>query len=266
MSTHHLPSALDNLDALLERIGNRRLAVFLDYDGTLTPIVERPEQAELGDAMRRQIRRLAQLCAVAVVSGRDLDDVRRRAGIDGIVYAGSHGFDIEGRLDRPIREQQGTEYLPELDKAERQLHRLLDGVAGCHLERKRFSIAVHYRQVREADMDAVENAVDEILEEHPRLRKSGGKKVFEVQPDMDWDKGKAVCRLLEVLDLDRPDVLPLYLGDDLTDEDAFGALREQGIGIRVGNGPSRTRARYALRDPQEVERFFAELIRALGAR
>ena len=95
-----LASALDHLDEIAERLAGRRPAIFLDYDGVLTPIVRRPEEAHISPGMRQAVRDLAGVCPVAVVSGRDLQDVKKMAGVAGIAYAGSHGFDIEGPAGR----------------------------------------------------------------------------------------------------------------------------------------------------------------------
>src|SRR5713101_3770575 len=140
-----IPSALDRLDKIVAPPRGKRFAVFLDYDGTLTPIVDHPEDAWLSDSMRQVLRELAARVPVAILSGRDLDDVRRRVDLDGIVYAGSHGFDIAG--PRGLRKQVATECLPKLDIAEKELHEALDGIPGARVERKHFSIAVHYRNV-----------------------------------------------------------------------------------------------------------------------
>src|ERR1700757_3529200 len=152
-----IPSALDHVQEIA-RSGDR-LAVFLDYDGTLTPIVDHPEDAWLSDSMRQVLRELAARVPVAILSGRDLDDVRRRVDLDGIVYAGSHGFDIAGP---GFRRELGTEYLADLDKAEKELHEPLDEISGAQLERKRFSIAAHYRNVNENDVPALTQAVEEV--------------------------------------------------------------------------------------------------------
>src|SRR6266571_596282 len=107
-----IPSALEHLQEVAG--GSGRVAVFLDYDGTLTPIASQPEDAWLADSMRQTLRELAARApVVAILSGRDLDDVRRRVNIDAIVYAGSHGFDIAG--PRGLRRQVATEFLPNLD-------------------------------------------------------------------------------------------------------------------------------------------------------
>ena len=219
--TDELPSALDNMKEIADYLQDKEAIVFIDYDGTLTPIVERPELAELSEEIRQALRVLAAKCTVAVVSGRDLADVRDLVAIDEILYAGCHGFDIsgpEGHLDYP----QGLDYLPDLDLAEQSLRKLLQEVPGCQVERKRFAIAVHFRRVADAQVPKVEAAVDKVLSGHDSLLKTEGKMIFELRPDIEWGKGKALNWILQKLELDRQDVLPFYIGDDLTDEDAFG--------------------------------------------
>jgi trehalose 6-phosphate phosphatase len=250
-----LPSALEHVSEIAG--GNRHLAVFLDYDGTLTPIVSQPEKALLSDSMRQTLQALATRASVAILSGRDLDDIRNRVAIDGIVYAGSHGFDIAG--PRGLQRQEGTEFLPALDVAEKELRERLADSAGTLIERKRFSIAVHYRKVMESDFPKLERAVSEVAARHRELRRIDGKKVYELLPDIDWDKGKAVLWLLETLGLERADVRPIYIGDDQTDEDAFRALGQFGVGILVTEKPRHTAASYSLKDPREVDRFLRKL-------
>jgi alpha,alpha-trehalase len=249
---------------IARRLRGRQPAVFLDYDGTLTPIVDRPERAVLDDAMRAAVRRLAAACPVAVVSGRDLEDVRKRVALADIHYAGSHGFDIAGPDDLRHAHPAGLEALPRLDAAERRLREALQAVAGSLVDRKRFSIAVHFRRVADDEVAQVEQAVDAELERAPGLRKGHGKKVFELRPDVDWDKGSAVRWLLETLGLARDDVVPIYLGDDVTDEDAFRELagHDHGIGIAVMDSPRETAATFRLPDPDGV-RAFLEMLAGL---
>src|SRR5919197_255481 len=255
-----VPSALEHLEEIAG-VGDRSLAIFLDYDGTLTPIVSRPDQAVLTDSTRAILRTRAKRVPVAILSGRELEDIRKRVAIDGIIYAGSHGFDIAG--PRGLRKQEATEFLPALDMAEIELREKLVGIVGTFLERKRFSIAAHYRKVNESDVPKVERAVSEVAARHPELRRMEGKKVYELQPDIDWDKGRAGLWLLEALGSARVKVRPIYIGDDRTDEDAFRALGQRGVGILVSEEQRPTAANYSLKDPSEVERFLRELIATL---
>jgi len=257
-----LRSATACFEDMEHEIEKKYIALFLDYDGTLTPIVDRPEDALLSAGMRDTLEAIGQHCSVAILSGRDLRDVRNRVGIRELYYAGSHGFDISGPEGRHMAHRQGVQHLPALDSAESALRRELDKVAGALVERKKFCVAVHYRKVEDRAIPKVEQAVDRVLGNHPDLRKSTGKKIFELQPDVDWNKGKALLWLLDALNLDRPDVRPIYIGDDTTDEDAFAALRRrEGIGIIVTDKPRPTAARYALTDTGDVRAFLEKLIK-----
>jgi trehalose-phosphatase len=254
-----IPSALEHVQEIAGH--NDQLAVFLDYDGTLTPIVSCPEKALLSDSMRQTLQALATQTSVAVLSGRDLDDIRQRVNIAAIVYAGSHGFDIAG--PRELRKEVATEFLPKLDMAENELGKELAAIGGARVERKRFSVAAHYRQVNESDIPKVERAVTEVAARYRELRRMEGKKVYELLPNIDWDKGKAVLWLLETLGLERGKIRPIYIGDDRTDEDAFRALGQRGVGILVSEQSQPTAASYSLKDPTEVERFLRKLVAPL---
>ena len=200
------PSALDHVQEIAGR--GDQLAVFLDYDGTLTAIVSDPKKALLSDSMRQTLQALVMRVSLAVLSGRDLDDIRKRVAIDAIVYGGSHGFDIAG--PRGLRRQEATKFLPALDAAEKELREKLTGIAGAFIERKRFSIAAHYRKVNENDVSqSWSAAVSEVSRaRHRELRRMEGKKVYELLPDIDWDKGKAVLWLLENAGLEARKGLP----------------------------------------------------------
>ncbi|MFQ5846975.1 MAG: trehalose-phosphatase [Candidatus Methylomirabilales bacterium] len=254
-----LPSALDSIQEIIRGARGRHLALFLDYDGTLTPIVDRPELATMSQEMRDTVKALADRCTVAIVSGRDRGDVEQLVQLDALYYAGSHGFDIAGPRGWQERHEPAARYIPAIDRAEKTLRQALNRVKGTIIERKKYSVAVHHRLVAAADMKAVQEAVKAVLSQEPELRRMDGKKVYELQPRIDWDKGKAVLWLLQALGLDTTAVLPLYVGDDLTDEDAFRALKDIGIGVVVGEDSRRTIARYALRNPDEV----AECLRRL---
>lgn len=263
-SNTQLPSANAQFADIARRLQNKQLAIFLDYDGTLTPIVERPELAILSDDMRATVKRLASLCTVAIISGRDRPDVEKLVGVEGLFYAGSHGFDIAGPAGRRVENQQDLNFLPILETAEGRLREQLADIQGSLVERKKFSIAVHYRLVADTEAAAVERVVDEVVEQTPGIKKTYGKKVYDLQPNIDWNKGKAVFWLLKALNLEEPGVLPLFIGDDVTDEDAFKALKDIGIGIVVMENARPSAAHYQVRDPAEVGVFFQWLIDLLG--
>lgn len=253
-----LPYAFDRLAEIEARLAGRTLAVFLDYDGTLTPIVEDFTKAILADDMRAGVAALAARRTVGVVSGRDLDRLKALVDLDTVLYAGSHGFEVEGPgLKATLG--GGEAFLDALDAAERVLSERLGAIEGGAVERKRFALAVHYRRVADEAVPALERIVDEVLGEHPRLRKGYGKKVFELQPRVDWDKGRVVDWLLDRLGLDGDDAVALYIGDDLTDEHAFRALAGRGVAIAVGDDPRATAADYRLADPEDVGRFLGWL-------
>lgn len=276
-----LPSALDRMDELLARFAERQPVLFLDYDGTLTPIVERPEDAVLPGDMRRVLERLARRYPVAVVSGRGRPDVEERVGLPGLYYAGSHGFDIAGPAGADVTFEAAAEVVPVVETVTRALEAELAAVPGAQVEPKRFTVAVHYRRVAPEDVERLEKIVERQVAAHPELRKAGGKKVWEIRPAIDWDKGRAVQWLLAVVararGLTPGTILPVYLGDDETDEDAFRALARHtppGVGVLVApaspsanpsaDAPRATAATLRLDDPDAVRRFLERLAANAG--
>ncbi len=235
----------------------RHLAVFLDYDGTLTPIVDRPELAILDASTRRTLQRLSRAWPTQIVSGRGVDDVRRLVGLDSLWYAGSHGFDIVAPAGVGGTRQIAPEIAPDMHAAADELRRATADMPGVSVEDKRLSVSVHYRLADEAWLPEIERAVEAALRGHLRLKKGYGKKVVELRPAVDWDKGKALLWLLESIGLE--DGVPIYVGDDLTDEDAFAAISARGIGILVTEHPRPTGAHYSVQNPFEVRELLERL-------
>jgi trehalose 6-phosphate phosphatase len=260
-----LPHALDG-GQVARRLGGAEPAVFLDYDGTLTPIVDRPEDARISERMRDAVRRLAARRTVCVVSGRDRPVVQELMGVDDLVVAGSHGFDIWSPQAGTMHHDAATGFEDLLDRVTSQLEQALAPIDGVVIEPKRASVAAHYRLVAEEDRPRVREVVEGLLAEHrEELKVTPGKMVYEIQPNLDWDKGRAVLHLLGALGLDRDGVVPIYVGDDITDEHAFEALSGRGIGVFVGDPADpevagrETAADFGLRSVDEVERFLDEL-------
>ena len=234
----------------------------LDFDGTLAPIVARPEDGAPLAGIRELLRSLATRAdtRVAIVSGRGMADARQRVGVRGVYYAGNHGLEIHGPgVDRVHEEAAAAE--PRLAALADRLRVALGGVAGAQVEDKGLTLSVHYRRLADPDRAGhVVRAVRAAAATVPGVRLTEGKMVVEIRPDVDWDKGHAALFLVDALLADTPDAPAFFIGDDRTDEDAFAALAGRGPGILVADAPpGRTRASAWLRSPEEVLTFLRAL-------
>ncbi len=263
-----VPDALASWDDVMRRLSDRSPVFFLDFDGTLAPIVDDPTEVAMTSATRSALEDLAEVAPVAIVSGRDLHDVEQLAPLDGAWFAGSHGFEIAGPDGTDHRHPGAEDALPALDEAERDCHRRLDDVDGATVDRKRYALAVHYRQVDgDERVDEVVGAAREIARSHG-LRATGGRKVVELRPDIDWHKGKAVDWLMETIVPNQRSAVAIYAGDDITDEDALAAVRKSGLGIVVRSdeaGDRLTSAHVAVDDTEEMARLLARFAEAQRA-
>jgi trehalose-phosphatase len=242
------------------------LYLFLDYDGTLAPIVDRPYMATMPWRTRKIISELSAMksCKVAVISGRLLSDVIKRVGIRGIVYAGNHGLEIKGPKIA-FRSPLSAGYRVILTKIRSELRKKLKGIKGARIEDKGLSLSFHFRLVSEDDMPLAKALFYETIIVHEvrgRIKVRPGKKIFEIRPAVDWDKGDVVLWLLARQTFAMSETsrkpFPVYIGDDVTDEDAFEALKNKGMTVRVGRY-NKTTARYYLRNPGEVTEFLGRL-------
>ncbi len=258
-----LPDAITMLAPLEERLAERTPAIFLDFDGVLAPIVDRPDMAAASPSMREAVRHVARHCRTAVISGRDRLDVEVLLDVPGLVYAGSHGFDLEG--PDGIRYLAGEDWLPILDRAEAALQALFKDREGVLIDRKRFAIAIHFRGVPEAQHEAIAKEVASMAQDYPELRRKSGKMIWELQPQFDWHKGRTVAWLLEHWPRPARPWLPIYLGDDVTDEDGFEAVAATGLGILVDPDERQTRATAMLPDVEAVRVFLEALAKQRGA-
>ena len=250
------PNALDSYGQLVGIVAGRQPFICLDYDGTLSEIVPDPDAATLVDGAAEALEHLAAQCPVAILSGRDLADIRGRVGVPGIWYAGSHGFELIGPDGSHHQYDAAAVAVGVLESVAAELHDELSQIPGARVEHKRFAVAVHYRNV------AAKHVAEVIAAAHRYgrrggLRVTGGRKVVELRPDIDWDKGAALAWIRDRIP-QTGQLLPIYIGDDLTDEDAFDAVRFSGIGIIVRHdedGDRPTAASFALRSPAEVGDF-----------
>jgi len=249
---------------------NSQIAIFLDYDGTLTPIVDTPSEATLAPSMREVIQQLSEKYVTAIVTGRKIETIYKFVHLNSLYYAGSHGFDIRGAHNTQMK-QVAADFRPLLQRAYQELCDQLKDIPGTLVEDNDFSISVHFRKVDPRLVPTIEKAVDQQIVRCPKLSKKFGKKVFEIRPRMDWDKGKAVKWLLQSMFHGKKrkkkrkklqEIIPVYIGDDLSDEDAFRELKsyEHSVSIHVkGKKERTTAASYQLNNPSEVETFLLKL-------
>jgi len=283
------------MDTVLElknsvKEGRKTLAMFLDYDGTLTPIVARPEDARISSKMIEVLNAVAEKYPTSIVTGRNMNTIKEFLAdcLGRINIAASHGFHIgicttsnHGSVESPVSKKGvfvaektvGEEYLPSLKLAYDEIAMEAAKYKGSFVENNGFSISVHYRNLEPAEssqenVEKIEKYIDELLKMpglSQRLCKTLGKKVFEIRPHLEWNKGKAVQflldELLNALGVDRSEVVTVYIGDDVTDEDAFAMLSSESdfTYLVAANGRS-TKAKYALQDPDEVQEFLSALL------
>ncbi|CAN5645415.1 hypothetical protein BH23GEM10_BH23GEM10_06410 [soil metagenome] len=261
-----LPHAIElipRLQAARDRAG--ALLLGLDFDGTLAPIVPRPEDAAMPAELRPVIESLVQRAdtRIAFISGRGLDDLTGRVAIDGAFYAGNHGLEIEGPGVRRMHEQAAAARDSMAALAGR-LRTALADIPHATVEDKGVTLSVHYRRVTDDDSAAqVRRLVRSCTDGTDGLRVTDGKKVVEIRPDVDWHKGRALAFLRSTIEQRFGPAPAVFIGDDRTDEDAFRELGDGDWAIVVGDPPPPdTSARARLRDTDDVAGF----LRSLAAR
>jgi trehalose 6-phosphate phosphatase len=257
---------------IADRIRNADQILLLnDFDGTLSPIVDRPEEAVLPHDTRRAIEALAadQRVGVAVVSGRALSDIKNKVGIEGITYVGNHGIEIEGpwlKFVHPAAEA----LRPIMRHLHSTLSKALAGFEGALVEDKGLTLTVHYRLVAEERVSELKRICEESvggLRSEGKIRTTEGKKVHEIRPGRPWDKEDAIALLLSgwTSSAGQASNFTLFLGDDSTDESSFKLVdKHGGASIFVGETGSSTAARYFLRSPGEVAIFLRKVAEIVG--
>lgn len=252
--------ALDCLKEIERGLKRKNPLFLLDYDGTLTPIVGDPQKALLSDDMRGVLKRILKSRKIGIISGRALDDVKNLVRVDDIYYSGNHGFEISGpglEIINPAAEKTKPIILEICAKMQKKL----DHVNGALIENKGLTASLHYRMVANEDFPELKEGFEGIVKpyvDEGKVRVTRGRKVFEIRPNIDWDKGKAVLYITDTLH--EEDIVPVYIGDDRTDEDAFTALKDKGITILVSPEPKKSNAKYFLRSSDEVKLFLVNIL------
>lgn len=249
-------------DKLKNRLSGKSISLFLDYDGTLTPIAETPEKTVISREAKDLLNKLSKSkkshCSVAIISGRSLSDIKTIVGIKDITYAGNHGLEIEGPKIK-FESQVSPRLKSVIRNIAVDIKKRLSGIKGALIEDKGLTLSIHYRLVDKEDMPAFEKIISEVTNPYAvrdKIKINSGKKVYEIKPPVQWDKGKVVLWLMarQQFVSGENKILPVYIGDDVTDEDAFRVLKKKGLTIFVGE-PGNSAADYYLKDAQEVARF-----------
>lgn len=255
----------ESWDKLKDKIRESYLFLFLDYDGTLSPIVNTPDKAVIPSAVKNLLRAISQnpKCKIAIISGRSLADIRKRVGIKEIVYSGNHGLELKGPKIK-YNQTVSADYKKVLSKIRAELESKLKGIDGAIIEDKGLALAVHFRLAKKQDADLIKALFREVAlipSVAKKIKIRCGKKVLEAGLPIEWDKGKIVLWLLsrQKFIMNDKHVTAIYIGDDTTDEDAFRALKKDGITVFVG-GHKPSAAQYYLNNSQEVYDFLGRII------
>lgn len=235
-----------------------RIFLFLDYDGTLAPIAESPDKASISHAMHTLVAKLATNTPVAIVTGRGLDDIQQRLGIENAVYAGNHGSEIRAH-GKILVSQQSARDRRALEELLDRLRAALSPFPGVFVEDKGLTASVHYRKMDLGKLSEIAGLFRNIVRDYKQsFRITQGKKVFEIRPITAWHKGDAVNWILDTMGDGRT---PVYIGDDITDEDAYRALKGRGVSIAVGGSAY---SDYYIRKQEEVEHVLEQLAGLAG--
>jgi trehalose-phosphatase len=244
-------------------LGAKELFIFFEFDGTLVEIAPKPDDVVLSDARKLYLRELlsAPGCSVAIVSGRPVDELRKLVGLDGLFYVGCHGLEWTAPDGTWYMSWPHKVVLDALQSLREQLHESLRNLAGVLLEDKGIALALHYRNAKRetAAMARKEfvRAVHWYQQHGVKLEIVAGKKVIEAK-SAGAKKGDAIAQILARR---TPSAVPIYIGDDLSDESAFRVITEKGLAILVARTPRATPATYYLKDPREVYTY----VRCLNA-
>ena len=231
-----------------------QVLLLFDYDGTLTPIVEHPDAAVLPAPVKQLLLRLesSDKFLVGVVTGRSLLDIRGRVGLPGLIYAGNHGLEIAGPGLEFIHEAAAALASVQAEIGAR-LRETMEGEAGVIVEPKGLSLSVHYRMApdfREHQIIEAFGVTVAPFVESGSVRVTTGKKVLEVRPNVEWDKGKAIAKLQETF---TGAGLTVFFGDDRTDEDGFRVVQDSaGVAVFVGPARQPTVALHRVDGPEDV--------------
>jgi trehalose 6-phosphate phosphatase len=237
----------------------KRLFLALDFDGTISEITNTPDKAIPLKGIEEALNLLSAFIPIAIVSGRDLQNLRQRISLKNIFYSGSHGFEILEPGGKVYFPGKGMKFMEVLEHIQGQLKTALCNISGALIEEKKFSIAVHYRQCKEMDKGKLIEITSLLLKKIPELKIIKGKQVLEIIPNSLCNKGSAIGFIMCLINHEVQH-FPIFIGDDITDEDAFRLFQNgHGIGVIVKGRKGKTTAGYSLQNTLEVKEFLEKL-------
>lgn len=240
----------------LEAVLIRNPLLAFDFDGTLAPIVARPDDARVSKAVSRWLGLLAQIRPVAIVTGRTVSDVAPRLGFEPRFIIGNHGGENPGAHLPPNRAAA-------LDGFRRRLAEQAGNLraAGVDVEDKQYSVALHYRLARD-QVQAGARIAEVVAELGPELKTFGGKRVVNIAPANAPDKGQAILSLVRLTGTD----CAVFVGDDMNDETVFARAAPEWLTVRIGRDYPASLARFFLDSHSEVATLLQKMLSLLQAR
>lgn len=231
------------------RLSARKPAFFFDFDGTLVDIVSEYRSVVFDNNARDCLHALSRHYFVAVLTGRALVDITQLIDLSHISYAGNHGLEIY--IPPHIVWQHQDIPFKQLIQAHQQLSSIFSHIPGVSIENKNASLAIHFRQAEEVVGAVISEFTQKVLRFYPKLLFFSGKKVVNICPNILWDKGSALKKILRHHKLN--DCLPIFFGDDCNDEPAFAQVnRCGGISVYVGEEKEKTCAKFYVNTPKDV--------------
>ncbi len=243
---------------ILEKLkGRKNIFLFLDYDGTIVPIKKKPQLAKLHPKRRELLKRISKRIPLAVVSGRSLQEIKNLLKIKKIPLIGNHGLEIWCKGKAWIH-PMAIKTKNILGKKLKRIEEKVSHLRGVIVEDKGLSGSIHYRLLKPEFYENLKSIVEEeVGKSGGKLKIRKGKKVIEIRPNINWDKGKGINKLISLMNLKR-NFLKIYIGDDETDEDAFRVLGEREITVLVGRKKD-SFAKFRLKNVEEVWAFLKGL-------
>lgn len=246
----------------IQLLKGNNIFIFFDFDGTLVPIKKNPEDCYLSYELKKSLQELKNKIKIGIISGRDLENLKRRISIRGIYYSGSHGLQIESSEIKYIN-PDAQRLKPYINEISREVKKLANRFLGTLIEKKNFSFALHYRQLDTGKRKELKKLFFDIISNYNQdyIKILNGKMVFEVLPAVNWNKANAVSFLINST---KSEHFPIFIGDDITDEAVFGEIKDRGLTIKVGYS-KKTMAKYFIRNQREIYKLIKNIKEALNA-